>query len=114
VRIQSFFHANAIIKHSKHCIRSLKDNNGVEKFQHEDKASLLWEAFRDRLEHSDFSEMHFDLNSLLPPINDLDDLIISFTNEEIDAVVGNLKADKSSRPDGFNTDFMKKCWDVIK
>jgi hypothetical protein len=111
---KKYFHANATVKHSKNCIRSLKDNNGVEKFQHEDKASLLWEAFRERLGHSKFSAMHFDLTSLLPPIYDLYDLMIPFTNEEIDTVVRNLKTNKSPGPDGFNTDFMKKCWDFIK
>jgi hypothetical protein len=65
-------HANATIKHSKSCIRYLKDSNGVEKFQHDDKANLLWEAFKDRLGQSEFNAMHFDLTSLLPPINDLD------------------------------------------
>jgi hypothetical protein len=58
--------------------------------------------------------MHFDLNSLLKPINDLEDLVNTSTNEEVDAVVRNLKAGKSPGPDAFNTDFMKKCWDVIK
>jgi hypothetical protein len=56
------------------------------------KASLLWEAFRGRLGHSEFSEMHIDSTSLLQPLNDPDDLIIPFTNEEIDTVVKNLKA----------------------
>jgi hypothetical protein len=41
-------------------------------------------------------------------------LVIPFTNDETDVVVKNLKSDKSLGHDGFNTDFMKKCWDVIK
>jgi hypothetical protein len=36
-------------------------------------------------------------------------LVIPFSNEEIDGVVKNMKIDKSPWPDGFNTDFMKKC-----
>jgi hypothetical protein len=58
--------------------------------------------------------MHFDLDTLLTLIDDLDSLVLPFSNEEIDEVVKNLKRDKSPRPDGFNTDFMKKCWNVIK
>jgi hypothetical protein len=58
--------------------------------------------------------MHFDLNSLLVPIENLEDLILPFSNDEIDGVVNNLKSDKSPGPDGFNTDFMKKCWPIIK
>jgi hypothetical protein len=58
--------------------------------------------------------MHFDLDSILVPINDLDDLVLPFSNDEVDVVVKQLKSKKSLGPDGFNTDFMKKCWDVIK
>jgi hypothetical protein len=53
-------------------------------------------------------------HSLLVPIANLEDLILPFSNDEIDGVVNNLKSDKSPGPDGFNMDFMKKCWPVIK
>jgi hypothetical protein len=53
--------------------------------------------------------MHFDLSSLLVPIVNLEDLTLPFSNDEIDGVVSNLKSNKSPGPDGFNTDFMKKC-----
>jgi hypothetical protein len=33
---------------------------------------------------------------------------------EIDGIVRDLKDDKSPGPDGFNTNFIKKCWEVIK
>jgi hypothetical protein len=58
--------------------------------------------------------MHFDLDEILLPLNDLEDFVLPFTTEEIDGVVRNLKSDKSPGPGGFNTDFMKKCWKVIK
>jgi hypothetical protein len=44
-----FIYANAMIKHSKNCIRSLQDGNGVARVQHEDKVLLLWESFKERL-----------------------------------------------------------------
>jgi hypothetical protein len=31
--------------------------------------------------------MHFDLSSILAPVENLDDLILPFSNEEIDGVV---------------------------
>lgn len=37
-----------------------------------------------------------------------------FTREEIDAVVRNLSNDKALGPDGFNNEFIKKCWHFIK
>jgi hypothetical protein len=36
-----------------------------------------------------------------------------FSKEEIDSIVQNLPSGKSSEPDGFNSDFMKKCCRVI-
>jgi hypothetical protein len=56
----------------------------------------------------------FDLEKLLQPLDDLDDLVNPFTTEEIDDIVKNLKNDKSPGPHGFSIDFMKRCWEVIK
>lgn len=36
-----------------------------------------------------------------------------FTHQEIDSVVRALPSDKAPGPDGFNTDFVKKCWPII-
>jgi hypothetical protein len=58
--------------------------------------------------------MHSDLSSILEPIADLEDLILPFSNEKINEIVSNLESDKSAGADGFNTDFMKKCWLVVK
>jgi hypothetical protein len=44
----------------------------------------------------------------------LDTLSDPFAHEEIDVVVANLPSDKSPGPDGFNTDFVKKYWPIIK
>jgi hypothetical protein len=34
--------------------------------------------------------------------------------EVIDSVISNLPSDKSPIPDGFNTNFVKRCWPIIK
>ena len=36
----------------------------------------------------------------------------TFGKDEIDAVVKGLPSDKAPGPDGFNTDFLKKCWPI--
>jgi hypothetical protein len=41
-------------------------------------------------------------------------LVSPFSHDEIDAVVKNFPSDKSPGPDGFNTDFLKKCWHIVK
>ena len=60
--------------------------------------------------------MHFDLNSLYhhqAEPSDFEQLEIPFTEEEINEVVKHLPSDKSPRPDGFNNEFIKNCWDII-
>jgi hypothetical protein len=109
-----FFHANATIKHRKNFITSLIDDNGQELFDHASKADLLWSAYKERLGSSDPIAMQFDLGALLHSSTELGCLSEAFSHEEIDDVVKNLPRDKSPGPDGFNTDFVKKCWSVIK
>jgi hypothetical protein len=109
-----FFHAIATIRHRKKLINSLQDANGVSHTEHHTKADILWEAYKDKLRTSDSPEMLFDLRRLLQQSDVLDTLSERFTHEEIDVVVANLPSDKSSGPDGFNTDFVKKCWPIIK
>jgi hypothetical protein len=41
-----FFHSTATIRKNKNGIRSLIDEQGLEKFVHDEKASILWESFR--------------------------------------------------------------------
>jgi hypothetical protein len=91
----------------------LKNNEGIEKTSHEDKALIIWETFKERTGTSEFSEMHFDLSELLHSSVDLENLVTPFSQEEINDIVKNLPNGKSPEPDGFNTDFLKKCWGVI-
>ena len=53
--------------------------------------------------------MQLDLDSLLQASSQLGCLEEPFSHEEVDAVIKNLPTDKSPGPDGFNTDFVKKC-----
>jgi hypothetical protein len=58
--------------------------------------------------------MLLDLGSLIQPTPGLEDLSSPFTKEEIDAVVSSLPIDKAPGPDGFNVQFLKSCWHIIK
>lgn len=66
-----FFHANATIRHRKNLITFLEDNIGNVHADHQMKAAILWEAFKDRLGHSDFASMTLDLGHLLHSTPDL-------------------------------------------
>jgi hypothetical protein len=58
--------------------------------------------------------MLFDLPSLIQPTEGLEELSAPFTKEEIDSVVRTLPIDKTPGPDGFNGQFLKSCWHIIK
>lgn len=57
--------------------------------------------------------MYCELETLLNRDNDLGGLEVPFSKEEIDAVIADLPNNKSPGPDGFNGEFLKKCWPLI-
>lgn len=110
----AFFHANASIRHRNNTITMIKDDNGSEVTDHEAKANLLWNSYKIRLGISEFSQMYVNLDSLLQPAADLNLLDTPFTREEIDIVIAEHQNNKSPGPDGFNGEFLKKCWPIIQ
>jgi len=60
-----------------------------------------------------FTGVLFNLGNLLHTDIDLSALVAPFTHQEVDQVVKSLPSDKAPGPDGFNTDFVKKCWPLI-
>jgi hypothetical protein len=104
-----FFHANATVKYRRNLITQLINDQGQPLFNHEDKATLIWNSFKERLSTSNFTGLLFDLPHLLDNTDDLSSLTEAFTHAEIDAAVKILPSNKSPGPDGFNTDFLKKC-----
>jgi hypothetical protein len=103
-----FFHAHATVKHRRNTIASLSDDNGTSFSEHDQKANLLWNAFKSHLGTSDFSENVFDLSNLINMQDGLQWLDSPFTKQEIDSIIAALPSDKSPGPDGFNTNFIKK------
>jgi hypothetical protein len=87
--------------------------DGEEKFSHEEKANILWEAYKERLGTREFTHMYFDLSTLVARVDNLADLALPSSKEEIDEVIRDLPLGKSPGPDGVNSDFMKKCWPII-
>jgi hypothetical protein len=80
-----FFHANATIKHNKSSIMTLEDSEGGLVSKHEEKAQMLWEAYKERLGKSEYTHMYFNLPDLLHNQEGLEELVAPFQQEEIDA-----------------------------
>lgn len=84
------------------------DANDQEVQERHLKATILWEAFKDRLGISEPCSLDSEILQLLQQHPNLSILEDPFSHEEIDQVVLALPSDKSPGPDGFNTDFVKK------
>jgi hypothetical protein len=82
-----FFRANASIRHRKKLITCLKTSDGTEIYNHEAKAEMLWNAYKDRLGTSNPVQMPQQLEDLMNIAENLDLLDIPFSHEEIDIVV---------------------------
>jgi hypothetical protein len=108
-----FFHANATIRHRRNLITTLVDSSGQEVHDHL-KAAILEEAFKDRLGTSEPCSLDFEVFQLIQQHPNLSPLEEPFAHDKIDLVIHSLHSDKSPEPDGFNTDFVKRCWPIIK
>jgi hypothetical protein len=109
-----FFHAMATISHRKNAISQILNDEGAWIQDHEGKACLMWTAFKNRMGVSNGITMHFDLESLITPRDDLQDLVDPFQVEEIDNIIKRMPPDKAPGTDGFNGLFLRKCWTIIK
>jgi hypothetical protein len=92
----------------------LQKSNGEIIINHAEKKIIFWEEFKERLGQSEFTTMAFNLISFLISTPDLDWLDLPFTRDKIDSMVKSLPNDKAPGPDGFNNEFIKRCWHFIK
>jgi hypothetical protein len=109
----SLFQAMATYSLRRNFITSLTLDVGSVVYDHEQKASLLWFAYRERLGVSEFSEILLELSELIQVV-DLPEMDGRFTREEILAMLKDMPSDHAPGPNGFNGAFFKKCWPIIK
>lgn len=109
-----FFHTAATERFKINTITQLETEDGKILTAHNEKAAPLHQVYRERIGKTDQPQMHFDLQQLIPRHENLDQLRVAFTREEIDTIIKEMTNDKSPGPDGFNGIFLKKCWHIIK
>ena len=110
----AFFHSMATIRYRKNTIASLTRADGSVSFEHQEKAGILWQAYRDRLGCSAPIDTAFDFSNYVQPSASLDDISAPFTEDEIDKIVMSLPAHKAPGPDGFSGLFIKTCWHIVR
>lgn len=79
----------ATISHKINFIVSINTTDDIPVTEHEQKANLFWEAYKQRLGHSEYSSMEYDLDTMLIA-QDLIHLHSDFSQQEIDAVIRNM------------------------
>lgn len=109
-----FFHANATLRSKGKLISQLESREGAIATEHRDKEIMLWQEFKERMGLTEFSGFTINPVDLIQPNTDLAYLETPFTREEIDAIIRSLPNNKSPGPDGFNNEFIKASWAVIK
>lgn len=109
----SFFQAMATHSHTRKYIGSLVTSEDIIVTDHEQKAGILWNAFKARLGTSEFQGISYDLESLLHR-HDLEFLTEDFSDTETTNVIKEKPNSHAPGPDGFNGLFIKKCWSIIK
>lgn len=109
----SFFHTMATISHKRNFIVSVTTPDGTCVTEHEQKANIFWETYKQRLGCTEYHSMEYDLDTILQS-HSLDHLDTDFSQQEIEAVIRGLSNSYAPGPDGFNGMFIKKCWDIIK
>lgn len=102
------FQAMATYFYLRKYISSITLDDGSCVSDHGRKAHALWLAYKERLGISEFSQITYDLASLLQRI-DLPVLNEPFSEEEIMTILKDMPSDHAPGPDGF-----KKCWRIIK
>ena len=109
-----FFHAMATDRYRRSSIQHLSLPDGSQVSSHAAKEEIIYQSFKDRLGTCQHPVMGFDHSDLIEPIDGLDSLSAPFTCKEIDTVVMDMPVDKAPGPDGFNGQFLKSCWHIIK
>jgi hypothetical protein len=72
----------------------LKNEYDIELSQHEQKAALLWNSFKQRLGQPLDTHMICDLQNMMTP-TDLSEVEVPFTKEETDDVIKHMLNDKA-------------------
>eukprot|EP00253_Pinus_taeda_P012543 PITA_12543 len=113
------FHISTIANRTHNRISSIKDENGQIHQAHEEIEAVLVKHFRD-IAKENFSGREPFIKNLIKHIpklvsrEDNCNLKKPVTEKEISEVLKKMKNGKAPGLDGFNVDFFKACWNIVK
>eukprot|EP00253_Pinus_taeda_P031662 PITA_31662 len=114
-----FFHRSTLENRSHNRISTIKDEGGQLLNSHEDIEVVPVQHFRGIAKETILGREHFikDLTRHIPILASKEDnfnLNRLVTKEEISEVLKEMHNGKALGPDGFNVNFFKACWNIVK
>ncbi|KAM0874852.1 hypothetical protein ACQ4PT_037185 [Festuca glaucescens] len=109
-----FFHSMASNQKRKNHIATITTADGSSVTEHSAKAGILLQSYKERLGQVEDVSGTAHISALLTSHPQLAFLEEPFTSKEIDDVVADFPHNKSPGLDGFNAEFLQKCWPIIK
>eukprot|EP00253_Pinus_taeda_P009251 PITA_09251 len=114
-----FFHKSTLSHRSHNIILKLKDSQGKELVTHKEMESIPVQHFlriakEPLLDRSQFINKFTRYIPKIVTREDDHNLNRSVSEDEIREVINELQNGKAPGPDGFNVDFFKACWKIVK
>eukprot|EP00253_Pinus_taeda_P025801 PITA_25801 len=114
-----FFHKSTMDNRAHNRISLIKDKRGNNLNSHEEIEVALVQHFRSIAQDTCYERDHYiwDFTKHIPRMVSREDnvnLYRSVTKEEVSGVVKEMQNGKAPGPDGFNVNFFKACWNIVK
>jgi hypothetical protein len=68
-------------RYRRNAIPMLQDSDGNEVTEHQSMATLLWTDYKNRMGTPEGIDMQFDLDRIIPHVDVLEELIVTFTKK---------------------------------
>jgi hypothetical protein len=107
-----FFHMRASARRRKNYIHCLHTEEGIA-IAHDEKEKVIRDYFNNHIGSVVSRSTTINWQSLGYTPQNLSDLEMPFSQEEVQNTINSMPPDKAPGPDGFTGAFFKACWETI-
>lgn len=114
-----FFHRSTLTNRTHNRISSILNEDGELWTTHENIEAVMVQHFKGITNETNIDRNH-NIKEIIKNIprmvsrEDNFNLIKPVAEEEVSTVIKEMQNSKAPSPDGFNVDFFKACWNVVK
>lgn len=118
-RNNRFFHKSTMVNRAHNKIALIKDGEGNLLNSHEEIEAILVRHFQSIAQETyhEREKSIRDFTKHIPKLVSREDNVNLYrpvTEEEVSGVLKEMQNGKAPGPDGFNVDFFKVCWNIVK